>query len=245
MTPRLDILPPQQRALWAELGSVPRSFVLYGGTAIAIRLGHRESVDFDFFSSDPFDAEGLRRVLPWLTQGTTVQEAPNTLTVVIQRQEMPVRVSFFGAIGTGRVGIPEITDDGVAVVASADDLLSHKLKVILQRAEGKDYQDVAALLRAGHPLDRGLAGATAMWPDFPTMQSAMALGFRSDLSESWRVDAAAGKVIDDAVARLPEMLPDVPLLARDLAESPTAAAAPLASSPPEEEREEKGDPPEL
>ena len=31
--PRLDILPPAQRALWPELAAVPRSFVLYGGTA--------------------------------------------------------------------------------------------------------------------------------------------------------------------------------------------------------------------
>jgi hypothetical protein len=35
MIPRLDILPPQQRALWAELASVPQPFVLYGGTAVA------------------------------------------------------------------------------------------------------------------------------------------------------------------------------------------------------------------
>ncbi|WP_373321508.1 nucleotidyl transferase AbiEii/AbiGii toxin family protein [Rivihabitans pingtungensis] len=32
-------------------------FVLYGGTAIALRLGHRESVDFDFFSDRPLDRD--------------------------------------------------------------------------------------------------------------------------------------------------------------------------------------------
>jgi hypothetical protein len=30
-------------------------FVLYGGAAIALRLGHRQSVDFDFFSSRPLN----------------------------------------------------------------------------------------------------------------------------------------------------------------------------------------------
>ena len=49
--PRLDILPPEQRRLWNELGSVPTEFVLYGGTAIALHLGHRDSVDFDFFAN--------------------------------------------------------------------------------------------------------------------------------------------------------------------------------------------------
>lgn len=216
MIPRLDILPRQQQALWAELARVPPHFVLYGGTAVAIRLGRRESVDFDFFSSDPFGSDDVRAALPWLARGETVQEAPNTLTVVVHREDMPVRVSFFGAIETGRIGVPEITDDGVVTVASADDL---------QRAEGKDYQDIAALLRAGRPLDRALAGAAAMWPGFPAMQSAMALGFRSDLSEPWRVDAASGKLIDDAVARLPDTLPVVRLLSRDLASEARRAGA--------------------
>src|SRR5205085_7929658 len=47
---RLDILPAPQRTLWSELVALPRHFVLYGGTALALRLGLRVSVDFDFFS---------------------------------------------------------------------------------------------------------------------------------------------------------------------------------------------------
>jgi hypothetical protein len=58
--PRLDILPEPQRKLWPELAAVPRRFVLYGGTAIVLRLGHRASVDFDFFSSIPFTPAGVR-----------------------------------------------------------------------------------------------------------------------------------------------------------------------------------------
>ena len=50
---RLDRLPAPQRAMWeSDLPGLPPHFVLYGGTAIALHLGHRESVDFDFFSSD-------------------------------------------------------------------------------------------------------------------------------------------------------------------------------------------------
>lgn len=54
--PRLDILPPSQRRLWDELKSTPRSFILYGGTALALGLGHRASEDFDFFATDTFSA---------------------------------------------------------------------------------------------------------------------------------------------------------------------------------------------
>jgi hypothetical protein len=43
--PRLDILPACQRRLWPELDAVPPEFVLYGGTGLALQLGHRDSED--------------------------------------------------------------------------------------------------------------------------------------------------------------------------------------------------------
>lgn len=42
-------------------------------------------------------------------------------------------------------------------------LLALKLKVILQRVEGKDYRDIAALLSSGLPLDKGLGAARALY----------------------------------------------------------------------------------
>jgi hypothetical protein len=44
---------------------VPSDFVLYGGTALAIQIGHRISEDFDFFSSSGFDADRLHSRLPF------------------------------------------------------------------------------------------------------------------------------------------------------------------------------------
>jgi hypothetical protein len=40
-SPKLNILPASQRALWKELKAAPKHFVLYGGTGLALRLGHR------------------------------------------------------------------------------------------------------------------------------------------------------------------------------------------------------------
>ena len=40
-----------------------QAFVLYGGTAIALYLGHRESVDFDFFTEQTFEPESLLAAL--------------------------------------------------------------------------------------------------------------------------------------------------------------------------------------
>ena len=64
--PRLDILPESLRDLWPELDAVPSDFVLYGGTALALQLGHRVSEDFDFFSSEGFDPNRVKSRLPFL-----------------------------------------------------------------------------------------------------------------------------------------------------------------------------------
>ena len=60
---RLSILPASQRSLWQELESTPENFVLYDGTAMALRLGHRQSEDFDLFSNEQFDPSSLLSVL--------------------------------------------------------------------------------------------------------------------------------------------------------------------------------------
>lgn len=227
IAPRRDILPAQQRALWPELAAIPGRFVLYGGTAIALRLGHRDSVDFDFFSSSPLRLDGLLADAPWLRAGTVIQQEPETFACLVQRLGLPVKVSFFGGIATGRVGLPDLADDGVLCVASGLDLLGHKLKVILQRAEGRDYQDIAALLEHGLDLADGLAAASALFPLFPLMESVRALGYRADLSEADRVSAGAGRLLEAAIERLPDEIRPLPLLSAGLHDE-TCAARPGA-----------------
>lgn len=76
----LATLPEAQRALWSELKQLPRHFVLYGGTALALRLGHRQSEDFDFFADAPIDPRDLLESVPLLQKATVRQMAANTLT---------------------------------------------------------------------------------------------------------------------------------------------------------------------
>lgn len=138
--------------------------MLYGGTAIALRCGHRVSVDFDFFSSQSLERQQLCRLLPLWDGVQVLQDQPDTLTVLVAdvHTRNTVKVSFFGGLSIGRVAEPDPTVDGVAVVAAPLDLLGTKLKVMLQRAERKDYEDVAVLLRSGLSLAQGLAAAKAM-----------------------------------------------------------------------------------
>jgi hypothetical protein len=164
-TPRMKILPPGQQALWPQLSAAKQlGFVLYGGTAIALRLGHRTSIDFDFFSEAPLNKTAITEQFPFMANATTIQEDKNTLTVLASiGNEPPVKVSFFSTINFGRIGTPQMTADGVMLVASLDDLMATKLKVVMQRVEAKDYRDIAAMLNGGATLYDGLGGAIALF----------------------------------------------------------------------------------
>src|SRR5215472_13197256 len=104
------------------------SYVRYGGTAIALRLGHRSSVDFDFFSDRPLDKLALRTSCPFLAHAPVLQETRDTFTVLASSASLlhrdsdasdttgqgevrieEVKCSFFGGIGFGRIGVPELT----------------------------------------------------------------------------------------------------------------------------------------
>jgi hypothetical protein len=178
--PRLDVLPTAQRQLWPELVRVPPDFVLYGGTALALRLGHRQSVDFDFFSSIPFETAKLQAELGWAAEAEVLQFQPNTLTLAVQRQG-PVKVSFFGGLSFGRVGTPEFASASRVCVAALLDLAATKLKVVQERAESRDYVDLFHLLRAGVNLEDGLGAAQAVYGQLfnPTI-SVKALSYFGD-----------------------------------------------------------------
>jgi hypothetical protein len=167
LSPRLEVLPQAQRLLWPDLQpAAALGFALYGGTAIALRLGHRTSVDFDFFCATLLDRSALFSTMPFLKTAQVIQDRPDTLTfLVVPRagSSDTVKVSFFSSINFGRVGVPQRTNDGVAQVASPEDLLGTKLKVILQRVESKDYIDTAAILESGTPLTLGLGAARALF----------------------------------------------------------------------------------
>ncbi|MDP2367491.1 nucleotidyl transferase AbiEii/AbiGii toxin family protein [Rhodoferax sp.] len=166
--PRMDVLPQAQQRLWPQLShAADLGYVLYGGTAIALRLGHRPSVDFDFFCEKPVDHEA-------------------------------------------------ITDDGVLQVASFDDLMATKVKVVLQRAEAKDYRDVAAMVNAGVNLARGLAAARLIFgPNFQPSESLKALVFYGD-GDLKTLSTAEKATLVQTVKAVRE-LPKVEILSKELA----------------------------
>jgi len=91
---RMDILPAPQRALWNELAFATKwNYVLYGGTALALRLGHRESVDFNFFSGQAINKQQIMQETTLLEYGQVTQDDVETLTIMLERGGGSVKVS--------------------------------------------------------------------------------------------------------------------------------------------------------
>lgn len=181
--PNLAILPPPQRKLWPELAATPPDFTMYGGTALALRLGHRTSVDFDFFSAKPFDPEHLANTVSYLRDAERVQVEANTLTCRIDRNG-PVLVSFFGGLRIGQAAARDQASDIPLFIASMLDIAGAKAAVIQKRAEVKDYIDIDALLKCGIDLPTMLAAGSLLYGrTFNPMITLKALGYFGDVPE--------------------------------------------------------------
>lgn len=205
--PKIAILPEAQQEIWPLLAPASRlSFVLYGGTAVALYLEHRVSEDFDFFRSAPLVKDEIEKSFSFMRTARTIQESVDTLVVAAPMPSGPVKVSFFGGLTLGRINDPLWTKDMKFRVASMDDLLATKLKSILDRAEVKDYQDIAALLSAGVSLEKGLGAFAKMYGRDPGLPL-KAIGYfkDGDLPSLPKADRDILRAARDRVSKIPDI----------------------------------------
>ena len=218
--PHLEILPPPQRKLWAELSELPREFVLYGGTALALHLGHRHSVDFDFFSNRPLEISKIERGLSFLKGANIIQREKNTLSAIVER-DGPVKVSFFGVPNLPRLAPPLVTKDNGLGVACLLDLAGTKASVVQVRAEAKDYIDIDALITRGKVgLPLALSAAQALYGStFNPQITLTALSFFDDGELRQLPDAMKLRLVNAArevdLDHLPSLGNPVRHIARD------------------------------
>ena len=144
-----EILTGGQRKALRRLGPKSTGFYLAGGTAIALHLGHRRSVDFDWFLAAPM-AEPLR----------LAEEIREAGVPFVTRQVG--RGTLYGTVHGVRVSFLEfryrMLDDLIpwpeygCRLAGLRDLACMKLSAIAQRGSKKDFLDLHALGRHGFRL---------------------------------------------------------------------------------------------
>ena len=112
-------------------------FYLGGGTALSLQLGHRRSVDLDFFSPTE-DIPTIRPILEGALapfQPALADSAWGNLVFLVQN----VRVGFYG-YGFPLV-VPLVEREGVRL-SSIEDIALMKLDTLLSRAARKDFYDL-------------------------------------------------------------------------------------------------------
>jgi Nucleotidyl transferase AbiEii toxin, Type IV TA system len=208
-SPRLDILLGAQRRLWPELAQTPEDFTLYGGTAIALRLGHRHSVDFDFFAlASTFEPIILLQRVPYLRDSVVRQSAANTLSVTVDRGD-PVQLSFFGGLGLGQVAPVGVAEGPRLKIAALIDLAGMKAAVVTQRAELRDYLDIHALMtEANITLPEMLAAGTIIYgTQFSPLLSLKAIAYHDDAALAELPKNVRHDLIEAVKATDPQRMP--------------------------------------
>ena len=120
-------------------------FYLAGGTAVALRFGHRRSEDLDWFAPALSRPDALLSDLQ--AEGLSLQETQIEAGTVISRVE-GVKISFF-EYRYPVLGSPDQWSEYDTHVASVRDLASMKLLAVAQRGSRKDFVDVYELLQSG------------------------------------------------------------------------------------------------
>ncbi len=129
---RLDILP-----LFNAFSK--EEFYLAGGTGLALQIGHRDSIDFDFFKEGDFDTKILISKIESIFVGHKISitsEEKNTVSWVIDER---IQVSFFGY--HHRLQKPLI-ETKYFNIASIEDIACMKFSAITGRSVEKDYVDL-------------------------------------------------------------------------------------------------------
>jgi hypothetical protein len=118
-------------------------YYLAGGTALALILGHRKSVDLDYFIAKSIDTLALKNILAGVFPKATVEiifETNNTLWCIIDG----VKVSF---ISRSDILLESVNSAEFFRLASIKDIAVMKLVAICGREEYKDYFDLSCIAK--------------------------------------------------------------------------------------------------
>ena len=137
----LEILSDQQRELLPFIARFKRSYYLVGGTAIALHVGHRRSIDFDLFTAKKLNKSSIRqRVFELPYSKKTLFEDVDQAHFYIN----DVKTTFFQY--PYPVEHPEMLDNFISI-PSLLSLAAMKAFALGRRAKWKDYVDLYFMLK--------------------------------------------------------------------------------------------------
>ncbi len=138
-----QVLSPNLWKLLTEVMDIPAlsDFFLVGDTALALRLGHRQSDDLDLFCRESFEPAKLADYMTQKLGAPRVHHEPETVKAFISGIKVDILRHPYPMIAATE------NIDGIRI-ASLPDLCAMKLNAISGRGIKKDFYDVAALMKS-------------------------------------------------------------------------------------------------
>ncbi len=123
-----------------KIAEIAKPFYLAGGTSLALQMGHRISVDLDFFTPDSFSTSDLVEKLKAIGKLKVDDQSERTLNGSLDG----VKISFFKY--KYKLIFPTIEHKGVNL-ADEKDIAAMKIVAISDRGTKKDFVDLYVLLK--------------------------------------------------------------------------------------------------
>jgi hypothetical protein len=134
---------------------------LAGGTALALILGHRESIDFDWFSPSSFDSEGLARQLSNMKSFEVNEASKGTLHGILDN----VRVTWLYYPNPLLDHLITPSEMPNLKLASLKDIGVMKLAALSHRGSAKDFIDLYRIRQEGLELEHLIKLMPAKFPE--------------------------------------------------------------------------------
>jgi len=144
-----SVLTMEQSALAEKLLPAIKGFYLVGGTALALQIGHRRSVDFDLASPKAISPFNLERHL--ISKGFQIQQTFTATADEYSALIQETRITFF--YFPFEIEHPLLWDKGKITLPTIKDLGAMKAYALGRRSKWKDYVDLYFILKFHLQLD--------------------------------------------------------------------------------------------
>ena len=138
---RKEILTETQIKILPLVAEFSKNFGLVGGTAIALHIGHRRSIDFDLFSENKFGNQSLlNKILSFGTPDEILVNRTDELTFILKSVKFtffhfPYKIDYSESFGY-KIKMPNLLT-----------LAAMKAFALGQRAKWKDYVDLYFIIK--------------------------------------------------------------------------------------------------
>lgn len=189
-----EILTKEQKELLPLVKKFYKDFGLVGGTAVALHIGHRESIDFDLFSFNEFKTLNIkRRIANFGTIDQIIVSKPSEFTFLLNKVKMtffhyPFKIDY------------EIDFDGTLRIPSLLTLAAMKAYALGMRAKWKDYVDLFFIIKDFHSLAEIIERAKKIFGnEFNEKIFRTQLSYFQDINYSEEVKYLKGFEVSDEV----------------------------------------------